>query len=312
MNIKFQILIIILIIASLLIIFIDYMYKLDILQRTIVYIFDLIVVIILAFDFIKRLWTTNEPIHLFLLKNWYEIPAMIPLLLYSFLEIHYSMSIILRSLRFITLFRLVRLYRISSYFEKNQFLYLGLFTAITIIFGALSIYIVESVDKHSNIKNIGDGFWWAIGTVTTVAYGDVYPVTIDGKIIAGILMFASIGILGAFISTLGSNIIKSKIKINLNDNNNDDDNDDDSIAYTNSIQKHKKNISNMEKPIPFDKEIVQNIKELSEKDIYTLIKILLEASSQKSKYQNNSITCKRCGNRYPINSTYCNHCGIKV
>jgi voltage-gated potassium channel len=46
-----------------------------------------------------------------------------------------------------------------------------------------------------------------VGTATTVAYGDVYHVTADGKIIATILMFASIGIIGPFISTLGAKLI---------------------------------------------------------------------------------------------------------
>jgi len=54
--------------------------------------------------------------------------------------------------------------------------------------------------------------WWAVGTVTTVAYGDVYPVTIEGKIIATLLMFAGIGILGTFISTLGAQLISTRLE----------------------------------------------------------------------------------------------------
>ena len=54
--------------------------------------------------------------------------------------------------------------------------------------------------------------WWAVGTVTTIAYGDVYPVTIEGKIVATLLMFAGIGILGTFISTLGAKLISARLQ----------------------------------------------------------------------------------------------------
>jgi voltage-gated potassium channel len=54
--------------------------------------------------------------------------------------------------------------------------------------------------------------WWAVGTVITIAYGDVYPVTIEGKIVATLLMFAGIGILGTFISTLGVKLISARLQ----------------------------------------------------------------------------------------------------
>lgn len=273
-------------------------------ERYVIYLFDLVVVIILAFDFIKRLLSNSEPIHIFLLKNWYEIPAMIPLILYSFFEVHYSMSIALRSLRLITLFRLVRLYRISTYFENNQFLYLALFTTITIVFGALSIYLVESIDKHANIKNIGDGFWWAIGTVTTVAYGDVYPITVDGKIIAVILMFASIGILGAFISTLGSKIMNSKIQNKLSIG---------SASQENSFQM-KINKSLEKRPVISSDEInnLKHMTEISRDDINKILELLLEIKSQKSELPWEKNKCVKCNNIFPSHSNFCNFCGRKI
>ena len=53
-------------------------------------------------------------------------------------------------------------------------------------------------------------------TVTTVGYGDVYPVTAEGKIIAIILMIVGIGILGVLISTLGASFIESRLKPKIN------------------------------------------------------------------------------------------------
>ena len=57
-----------------------------------------------------------------------------------------------------------------------------------------------------------DAFWWSVSTISTVGYGDVYPVTTEGKIIATIIMFTGIGILGTFISTVGAKLISEKFK----------------------------------------------------------------------------------------------------
>jgi voltage-gated potassium channel len=54
-----------------------------------------------------------------------------------------------------------------------------------------------------------------VSTITTVGYGDVYPVTTAGRIIATIIMFAGIGILGTFISTVGVKLISNKMRRNI-------------------------------------------------------------------------------------------------
>jgi len=76
--------------------------------------------------------------------------------------------------------------------------------------GAVAEYLVESGDPEAKITNIEDAFWWAIVTVTTVGYGDLYPVTPGGKIVAAMLMVVGIAILGVLISTLGAGLIESR------------------------------------------------------------------------------------------------------
>ena len=82
--------------------------------------------------------------------------------------------------------------------------------AITI--GAVCEYMVESSAQGTRIHNLGDAFWWAIVTVSTVRYGDIYPVTFEGRIVAAVLMFVGIAILGILISTLGGSITRIKVE----------------------------------------------------------------------------------------------------
>ena len=69
----------------------------------------------------------------------------------------------------------------------------------------------ESPNPDSNINNIRDAFWWAIATVTTVGYGDVYPVTAEGRIVGSLLMIVGIAILWVFISSVGIALRDHKI-----------------------------------------------------------------------------------------------------
>jgi len=75
----------------------------------------------------------------------------------------------------------------------------------------LEIYLIEHGVEGTKITNLGDAFWWAIVTVTTMGYGDVYPITAEGKVIAALLMIVGIAILGILISTLGAGLIESRL-----------------------------------------------------------------------------------------------------
>ena len=69
-----------------------------------------------------------------------------------------------------------------------------------IIFGGIGMYLVEHEHPGANITKLGDAFWWAVETITTVGYGDYTPVTTIGRIIAVFVMFSGIGIV---VSVLG-------------------------------------------------------------------------------------------------------------
>ena len=113
---------------------------------------------------------------------------------------------ILRVGRLFRLFRILRILRalrstkhiISFYYQnkaRNTFSLVLMTAFLTIIFCSLTILQVET-DPNSNIKTAEDAIWWSYCTITTVGYGDRFPVTTEGRIIGGILMTVGIALFG--------------------------------------------------------------------------------------------------------------------
>ena len=72
------------------------------------------------------------------------------------------------------------------------------------LFGGVSVLILESDATGANIKTATDALWWTFVTVTTVGYGDFYPVTVLGRCVAVLLMIVGIGTFGTFTAYIAS------------------------------------------------------------------------------------------------------------
>jgi voltage-gated potassium channel len=121
----------------------------------------------------------------------------------------------LRPLRAARLLRLLDLGRVGIVLANalrrtkalftHKSLHYVLLAVITIIFACSALVLsFEAHAKGSNIHNFGDALWWAVVTVTTVGYGDKYPVTGGGRGVAAILMFVGIGLIGVLTATVAS------------------------------------------------------------------------------------------------------------
>jgi voltage-gated potassium channel len=89
------------------------------------------------------------------------------------------------------------LYNLVSRLENSEIVLLRLFAAVTIIklLGHLPEYLVEANNSNASITTPGQVLWWAVKTITTVAYGEYYPVTFGQKIVATLVAFVGIGML---------------------------------------------------------------------------------------------------------------------
>ncbi|MDT0213246.1 potassium channel family protein [Rothia sp. ARF10] len=110
------------------------------------------------------------------------------------------------------LLRLVALVRIldrsaSSTLAGRVLVYVAGAAALAFGLGALAVLDAERDAAHPNITTFGDAVWWAATTVTTVGYGDRYPVSTEGRVVAAVLMAVGIGVMGAVIASVTSFIL---------------------------------------------------------------------------------------------------------
>ncbi len=73
-----------------------------------------------------------------------------------------------------------------------------------VVTGALLEWAVERSNPEANIETFGEALWWAVVTTTTVGYGDYYPTSGAGRVIAGVLMLVGVGLIGTVSATIAS------------------------------------------------------------------------------------------------------------
>jgi voltage-gated potassium channel len=111
-------------------------------------------------------------------------------------------SVIFPPLRLIFSIRLVR-----SMFRRGNLGRFLLAAAVLVINGAIIVYLFERHAPNSDIHTLGESFWWAVVTVTTVGYGDFVPVTIPGRITACFIMGTGLLTLAVLTAQVASSFV---------------------------------------------------------------------------------------------------------
>lgn len=117
--------------------------------------------------------------------------------------------VILPIFRTLRLLRVVNLLRVlnrstSMVFRKKVMLYIVSTSALLTYIGALAVFDAERQDPDANIASFGDALWWAFITISTVGFGDRFPVTFEGRLIAVGLVISGVSLLGLITVTMGT------------------------------------------------------------------------------------------------------------
>lgn len=113
----------------------------------------------------------------------------------------------LRMLRLVTAM-LVLNRRAEAWTRGRLAIYVGATTILLVVVGALAILDAERGSPDGNIQSYPDALWWGVVTITTVGYGDLYPTTIAGRLVATSLMIGGIGLIGFVTGSLATWIVE--------------------------------------------------------------------------------------------------------
>lgn len=109
----------------------------------------------------------------------------------------------LRALRVIAMINALNR-RLRGGFRGKVALYVTATMLLVGTIASLAVLDAERYAPHATITTFGDAVWWTLSTITTIGYGDVYPVTVEGRVVAGALMIAGIALLGVITGSFAS------------------------------------------------------------------------------------------------------------
>jgi voltage-gated potassium channel len=130
-------------------------------------------------------------------------------------------ALLLPAFRFLRVLRVITavgiLTRVVQSLQARVNLYIAIVLPMLVFAGSLGIYEAEHSLPQSNIKNFGDAFWWACETIFTVGYGDLFPVTAEGKLIAVILMMGGVAMISVVTANLAGYFLSQQRNVSNRD-----------------------------------------------------------------------------------------------
>lgn len=163
---------------------------------------EVVASLVFSIEYVLRIWLAEKK-----LKYLFSPMAIIDLL--SILPFYLPMFLprSMLGIRAMRLVRLLRIVKLNRYFEalrsigdvfvakKRELTGSFFFVLLLMLVSSLLMYSVEHGSQPEVFKNAFSGLWWAVATITTVGYGDIFPVTVVGRILGAMIAFFGIAAL---------------------------------------------------------------------------------------------------------------------
>ena len=177
-------------------------------------IFETISVCIFSAEYLLRVFLNKKPFkYIFSFFGVIDLLAILPFYLASGID--------LRSVRIFRLFRLFRVFKLLQYNDaldrvsdafssvKKELVVFGVATIFMLYVAAVGIYYCENPAQPEQFKSVFHSLWWSVTTLTTVGYGDIYPITVGGKIFTTFVVFIGMGMVAIPTGLLASAFSKT-------------------------------------------------------------------------------------------------------
>jgi len=183
--------------------------------REILRVIEVVTVVIFTIEYILRVVVADRKLgFVFSFYGIVDLAAILPFYIASGIDLRS-----IRALRMLRLFRTFKLARYSKAVQRFQRAFiivreevvLFLFLAcLLLFFSAVGIYYFENEAQPEIFKSVFHCLWWAVATLTTVGYGDVYPVTTGGKVFTFFVLMIGLGIVAVPAGLLASAFSKAR------------------------------------------------------------------------------------------------------
>jgi voltage-gated potassium channel len=161
---------------------------------------EFVTVIVFTLEYLLRLYASNSRVRF--VFSFYGLVDLI-----AILPFYLVLAFDLRSLRLLRLLRLARLLKLTRYNQalqrfanaiassKEELILFTCASLIMIFLAAVGIYHFEHEAQPLKFRSIFDCLWWAVATLTTVGYGDVYPITLGGRLFTFVVLLIGLGMI---------------------------------------------------------------------------------------------------------------------
>lgn len=183
-------------------------------------IIEVVVVCLFTLEYLVRLLVAPKKLD-FILSFW-GIIDLLAILPYYLLFIGFGVGFDLIVLRAFRLLRIIRIFKLARYsrsiarlglalkIAKDDLLLALIGASIMLFVASFGIYQFENSAQPETFTSVFDSLWWALSTLTTVGYGDIYPITLGGKIFTGAILMIGLGVVALPAAIISSSLTEAK------------------------------------------------------------------------------------------------------
>ncbi|MCR5790863.1 MAG: ion transporter [Lachnospiraceae bacterium] len=196
---------------------------------------ELVTILIFTIEYLLRLWTADYlypkeksriMAAVLFAKSFFGIIDLLTFLPYY---LPFVIPTGLVAFRVLRVFRIFRLFRINAQYDafnviadvlkakKGQLLASVSLILILMLSSSLCMYSLEHEAQPEQFKNAFSGLWWSVSTLSTVGYGDIYPITFGGKLMAILITFLGIGLVALPTGIISAGFVGHMNEINARD-----------------------------------------------------------------------------------------------